>query len=199
MDETTDELMEATYVALCEHGYAALRMKDIAEETSKSKATLHYHYDTKVELLYAFLEYLYERFERRVDEIDGETATERLVALVDLFLTPRREETGEEFQTAILEIKAQGPYDERFREQLRQFDRLLLDRFEVIVEDGQESGEFDADVDPAPMAEFVVTLLNGAQTRTVAVGRPTGRTGEEFAEYVVDLLRAEVPEEVSSP
>lgn len=198
MDETTDELMEATYVALCEHGYASLRMKDIAEETSKSKATLHYHYDTKAELLYAFLEYLYERFERRVDEIEGETATERLVALIDLLLTPRREDTGEEFQTAILEIKAQGPYDEQFREQLEQFDRLLLDRFRSIVEDGQADGEFDADVDPARMAEFVVTLLSGAQTRTVAVGRPTDPASDAFAAYVVDLLRAEVPEEVRS-
>ncbi|HET7323460.1 MAG TPA: helix-turn-helix domain-containing protein, partial [Halococcus sp.] len=66
MTDTTDELMHATYRALCKHGYANLTMQDIADESTKSKAALHYHYDTKQDLLLAFLSFLYERFEERL-------------------------------------------------------------------------------------------------------------------------------------
>jgi len=65
-EETRDRLMDATYRALCEHGYAALTMQDIADEGDCSKSLLHYHYDTKEELLVALLAYLLERFEARV-------------------------------------------------------------------------------------------------------------------------------------
>ncbi|GAA0475047.1 hypothetical protein GCM10008985_34420 [Halococcus dombrowskii] len=57
-DETIEEIMDATYRALCKHGYAALRMQDIADETTKSKAALHYHYDSKHDLLLSFLDYI---------------------------------------------------------------------------------------------------------------------------------------------
>jgi len=59
--------MEATYRALCAHGYADLTTQDIADESETSKASLHYHYDTKEELLLSFLDYLYDRFVERYE------------------------------------------------------------------------------------------------------------------------------------
>ncbi|MEF8974259.1 MAG: helix-turn-helix domain-containing protein, partial [Haloarcula sp.] len=44
--DTADDIMDATYRALCTHGYADLTMQDIADESDKSKAALHYHYDS---------------------------------------------------------------------------------------------------------------------------------------------------------
>ena len=46
-DEPREQVIRATYRALCAHGYANLTMRDIADETDLSKAALHYHYDTK--------------------------------------------------------------------------------------------------------------------------------------------------------
>lgn len=60
--------MGATYRALCEHGYAELTMRDIAEESDRSKAALHYHYDDKEGLLVAFLDHIYASFVERVGE-----------------------------------------------------------------------------------------------------------------------------------
>lgn len=185
--------MQATYCALCKHGYAEVTMQDIADESDRSKAALHYHFDTKEGLLLAFLEYLFESFEARVsipdDRCDG--AVERLVAFVDAVLAPACDGETQEFRTAVLEIKAQSPYDEAYRERLVEFDDLIHDRVRGIVADGIDEGAFRDDVDPDDVAEFVVTAINGAQTRRVATGHPIASTRRMLVEYVEKRLLAE--------
>lgn len=184
MTETPEKLVKATYVALCKHGYASLRMKDIAAESSKSKGTLHYHYDSKQELLYAFLEYLYDSFVTRLDDLETQHPDEHLRAVIDAILSPRDDGTEQEFWTALLEIKAQGPYDDGFRDQLVAFDQLLHDRIESILTEGQERGVFRDAFDPDAIADFLVTVLNGVQTRHVAVDHQPDQTRDQVLEYV---------------
>lgn len=186
--ETEDELMQATYSALCENGFASLRMQDIADESSKSKATLHYYYDSKHELLEAFLDYLYESFAERIEADDDEPPAEQLFGLVDLLLERDASESKREFRTAILEVKAQGPYDDAYREKLERFDRLLHDRIRSIVESGQEDGSFRTSVDADDVADFIVTVVNGAQTRHVAVDHDTARTKRTLVAFVREQL-----------
>src|SRR6056297_1953183 len=64
--ETTDAIIRATGRSLCEHGYADLTMQRIAEESDVTTAAIHYHFDTKEELLNAFLDDLLDRFETRL-------------------------------------------------------------------------------------------------------------------------------------
>ncbi|WP_440764975.1 TetR/AcrR family transcriptional regulator [Natronorubrum sp. DTA7] len=188
MTDTTDELMEATYAALCKHGYASLRMQDIADESSKSKATLHYHYESKQELLYALLDFLTESFADQIETLEGETPAAQLLTLIESYLWPGEDDTHEEFRTALLEIKAQGPYNERFRDELTEFDRMLHGRIRSLLEAGQADGLVRDDIDPDETAEFVVTILNGAQTRHVAVGYAPERTYAMLETYVYRQL-----------
>ena len=187
-DETIDDLMEATHRALCKHGYAELTMQDIAAESDKSKGTLHYHFESKQDLLESFLEYLLDRFEERTETVPGETPADRLHAFVDELLTPS-DDDAEEFRTAILEIKAQSPYNEAYRTRLNEFDTILQERIESLVAAGLEAGVFHAAVDPAETADFLVTLFHGAQTRASAVDRPPERTRQYIHEYIDETLR----------
>ncbi len=191
-DETIDDLMEATYCALCKHGYAELTMQDIAAESTKSKGTLHYHFDSKQDLLESFLEFLLDRFEERTETVPGETPAERLHEFADELLTPS-DDSAEEFRTAILEIKAQSPYNEAYRERLREFDTLLQERIATLVAEGLEAGAFRADVDPEATADFLVTLFHGAQTRATAVDRPPERTRQYVHAYIDETLRPDEP------
>lgn len=191
--DTADDIMGATYRALCAHGYADLTMQDIADESDKSKAALHYHYDSKHALLCAFLEYLYDGFVDRVGDPEGEDARERLLALVDAVLD-KPDTDDETFGTAILEIRAQAPYEPGFRERLTRFDEYLVDELEAILEDGVADGTFDDDIDPEDTAQFVVTVLTGAATERVTAGRPVECTRRMLAEYVETHLLAEPPE-----
>ncbi|WP_248896476.1 TetR/AcrR family transcriptional regulator [Haloplanus halobius] len=171
---TTDDIMCATYRALCRHGYAELTMQDIADEWSKSKAALHYHYDTKRGLLLAFLDHLYENYTDRVVAPENEAPRDRLLALLDAALNPPRTDSTRELRTALFEVKAQAPYDEAFRERLQRFDRYLHDRVRNVVGDGVETGAFRDDVDPESTATLLVTLVNGAHSRRITLGDDAG-------------------------
>ena len=130
--DTPEAIVEATYRALCRHGYADLTMQDIADESDKSKASLHYHFNTKEELLLAFLDHLYESFTEEFGTTEGDHAVDRLVTFVDEILCQSDVEGAEEFQTALLEIKAQGPYVEAYREELERVDEFVRGRVREI-------------------------------------------------------------------
>uniref|UniRef100_A0A8A2VGF1 TetR family transcriptional regulator n=2 Tax=Haloterrigena alkaliphila TaxID=2816475 RepID=A0A8A2VGF1_9EURY len=179
--------MEATYRALCKHGYAELTMQDIAAESTKSKGTLHYHYDSKADLLEAFLGFLLDRFEERLETVPGETPAERLHELFDELLTPEDEESAEAFRTAILEIKAQSPYNEAYRDQLSEFDRTMRERIAGFLAAGIDEGQFRDDIDPEETAAFLVTVFHGAQTSAAAVDRSLERTRRHVHAYIDDL------------
>jgi len=182
--------MEATYSALCEHGFADLTMQDIADESGKSKAALHYHFDTKADLLLSFLDHLYGSFTDEYGETGGENAIERLVAFVDAVLCREDEAEAEAFQTALLELRAQAPYVDPYRESLLRFDAFVRDRVEAIVRDGIEEGTVRGDVDPADTAAFVATLIEGVNARRIAIGETEGGTRRTFLAYVRENLVA---------
>ncbi|MFC7176334.1 TetR/AcrR family transcriptional regulator [Halosegnis marinus] len=68
--ETEEEVMEATYAALAEHGYAGLTVQTIADAFPKSKSLLYYHYDDKEAILRDFIDYLVDAF-RAAFEFEG--------------------------------------------------------------------------------------------------------------------------------
>lgn len=195
-EDVPEEIMAATYRALCEHGYAAMTMQDIADRTDVSTAALHYHYDSRRGLLLAFLDHLYEEFTDRVDDPAGDTPAERLLSFLDLVLTPPERGDRETFGTAILELAAQAPYDDAVRDRLRRFDEFLVDRIREYVAAGVEAGEF-RDVDPDDVARFVVTTVDGARTKRVAVGGDVDRTRRALRTYVDAHLRVEDGERAS--
>jgi len=181
--EAAEEIMCATYRALCSHGYADLTMQDIADESSKSKAALHYHYDSKHDLLCAFLDYLYDRFVERTSDLDGSTPDDRLVTLVDVVLEKSGDDS-EGFETALLEIRAQAPYEPGFRDRLTMFEAYLVDELTTILEAGVADGTFESDIDPADTARFLVTVLTGASTERVTVGRSVECTQRMLHDYI---------------
>ncbi|WP_255149153.1 TetR/AcrR family transcriptional regulator [Halorarius halobius] len=181
MGDTSEDIMAATYCALCEHGYADLTMQRIADESGKSKAALHYHYDTKEELLNAFLEHLLDQFESRL-ACEAADPDERLATFLDAVFEPATDDSGE-FPVALLEIKAQAPYHDAYRERLTAMDDRMRAIVADAVADGVERGEFD-DCDPDEVARFVVTLINGAHAREVALGEPPAESRRRVEAYL---------------
>ena len=166
-DDAHAALMEATYRALCEHGYADLTMQDIADEAGRSKSLLHYHYDTKEGLFVAFLDYLLTRFDTFVEEeLDGQSAHDRLLSIVELLLIENSEQAR--LHQALLELRSQAPHNAEYREQMRRNKETLETAIADIIEDGIEEGEF-RDVDPDRTARFVLASLDGARNMRVSL------------------------------
>lgn len=169
-EETRDRIVAATYTALCEHGYASLTMQDIAEECDCSTSLLHYHFDTKEDLLVALLADLLDRFEERVAACDG-PPRDRLVALVELLLSgdDRVADERSRFHAALLELQAQARHNEAFRAQLAENHTLVCATVTGVVEQGIESGDFRS-VDPDRTAAHLLAAIRGARTRWVTLG-----------------------------
>lgn len=164
------EIMEATHDALCTHGFTALTMQDIADECDKSKSLLHYHYDTKEELLVSFVEFLLESFEARVEEIEHLPPAARLIEFLDWFVFDPEDSERARFHLALLEFRSQGAFDDRYRDQLRRSDDLLRETLEEIFEEGIEEGVFEP-VDVPETAATIVATIDGARTRQITLDR----------------------------
>jgi len=177
----SDEIMGATRRALCEHGYAGLTMQDIADESSMTTAAIHYHFDTKADLLNAFLVELIERFERRLVS-DASDPCERLAAFLGAIFVPT-DERDEDFPIALMELKSQAPYQEPYRERFVEMDRRMREVVTAAVRDGIDAGQFET-ADPERVARTVVTMINGSHARGVALGEAADRTREVIETYL---------------
>ena len=198
-DNVREEIMSATYEALCEHGYTDLTAQNIADRTDKSKSLLFYHYDSKEDLVADFVEYLLERYDERVENSRDLPPVERLAAFVDWFLYSPDDEERASFHTALLELRTQAPYNERYREQLRKSDDKLRETLEEILETGMEEGQFEPH-DPSETAALLIAALDGARIRQITIGRDAyleqvrrGITDTFFAELLAEGV--ELPSE----
>ncbi|MFC7232108.1 TetR/AcrR family transcriptional regulator [Saliphagus sp. GCM10025308] len=169
-ESARDEIMTATYEALCEHGYTELTTQAIADQTDKSKSLLFYHYDSKDDIISAFFDFLLEHFDERLAASQELSPVERLAALVDWFLYDPDDDERASFHTAMLELRAQAPYDERFQVHLRRSDDALRAAFEGILQDGLEAGVF-REHDPAETATVLIAALDGARIRQLTMSR----------------------------
>ena len=188
--DTEAAFIDATYCALCSRGYADLTMQDIADETDKSKAALHYYFDGKQDLLLRFLDHLNRDFLDRTADPAGETPAERLVDLLRTVLSTS-EDDDYEFTTAFMEIKAQAPYRDGYRERLERVDDSLRGRIARLVDEGIDAGQFAAGVDPDEVAEHVLTYVHGTWTRSAAVGADVDAMRERLIRHVDSLLAAD--------
>ncbi|WP_049921806.1 TetR/AcrR family transcriptional regulator [Halopiger djelfimassiliensis] len=168
--DVRETIMSATYDALCERGYTELTAQDIADRTDKSKSLLFYHYDSKEDLVADFLEFLLERFDERVAETEELPPTERLAAFIDWFLYGSSDDERQSFHTALLELRTQAPYNERYREQLRENDERLRGLLAEILQEGIETGEF-VDHDPERTAALLLAAMDGARIRQLTLDR----------------------------
>jgi AcrR family transcriptional regulator len=191
-ESTRESIMRATYLALCEHGYAGLTIQRIGESFEKSKSLLYHHYDDKDELLLAFLQFMLEKHESSVLETVDDEPRQQLDAVIDTVLPPSLPPERREFTAAMVELRAQAAHDERYSEQFAEHDRAFRDRLVDVIEDGVESGAF-REVDPATVAEFLSTTVAGAMTRRVTGGDDVAATAarDELDEYVDRVLLAE--------
>ena len=181
--ETTETIIRATGRCLCEYGYADLTMQRIAEESSVTTAAIHYHFDTKEELLDAFLDDLVDRFKNSL-ACEAADPREQLSMLLDAVFDSAADD---EFPIALMELKAQAPYHEPYRKRFIELDEAVRDVVEDAIEDGIEAEQFE-EADAAEVARMVSTVINGGHLRIVALGEEPAETRQVVEDYLETQL-----------
>lgn len=163
-EETYEELMQATYRTLCEHGYADLTLRKIAAESDKSRALIHYHYESKDHLIVALLEYLSESFGDRLESRAGDGPIDRLDTLLDWVATGPQlgSQDGRAYHTAIFELRAQAPYNAAIREQLSSNYLRIQETCVEIIRDGIKQGIFRP-IAPEITAALILHAIGNAR------------------------------------
>lgn len=187
--DTREEIMDATYNVLAEYGYAELSMRRIADELGKSKSLLHYHYDTKDDLLLAFLDRFLDQLDEWVQDIEADSHHERLLTFVDQWTVDPEEQDRQEFWAAFLELRLRAPYDPEFQKRLTTTNEAVIETLAAIIEDGITAGEF-RDVDAYRVAETIISALEGARTRQATLERTEAprRVEQTIEEFIIDQL-----------
>ncbi|WP_128477302.1 TetR/AcrR family transcriptional regulator [Halorussus pelagicus] len=187
-DDTRVAIMEATYQALVEYGYADLTIQRIADEFDKSKSLLYHHHDGKDDLLVDFLGFVLDYFEEGVPLGEGARADERLRSFVGAFAAGDAG-PSEEFAGVVVELRAQAVHDTDYEAQFTRSNQFFRQHIADIIADGIEEGTF-REVNPDQTAGFLLTLANGAMTDSVTTNCPetTRDARDELDAYIETRL-----------
>jgi AcrR family transcriptional regulator len=183
------EVVEAVMRALAKHGYAGLTTKQVAAESDKSEAFFFYHYDTKEDLIVAFLEWAVQRLSRQLADLDDADPVTRLYAACDVLLGDPDDEVDRGINVAMMELLAHAPHNERFHDRLSTYERAVIDDLAAIVADGVDTGVFQP-VDPEATAAYVVTTTDGTAGTVMALGMTD--VGEMVRDRLADYLATTV-------
>jgi AcrR family transcriptional regulator len=186
--ETRAEIAAAVRSALAQHGYERLTTAKIAAEYEKSEAGLYYYYDTKDEMIAAFLEETAGSLGEQLATVDGGPEQRLREACAHLFVDPGDESAG--VHVAIMELLSHAPYNDTLREPLLALESATLDLLTDIVRGGVEEGVF-RDVDPRATAAFLLAAADGSTGFYVALEMDVGADIHAGVAAYIDTLLAE--------
>lgn len=188
-----EEIMEATYRALLTHGYADLSISRIADELGKSKAALYYHYDSKDDLLIAFLKFSVDRFETTIGTETGDDPSEDLEHVIETLLPLQPGEEQQQLQAVLVGLRSQAVTNEAFREQFTRIDERLATTIREIIQHGIDEGSF-RDVDSTRVAEHILATVNGAMYGRATTDRENAAAAVRvsLSSYIDSELRRNV-------
>ena len=184
-DDTRITILKATYAALAEHGYADLTVKRIGHYFPKSEGVIFYHYDDIDDILLDLLDYLLDRFVYiEMPVPDDEDPKTRLRSLFEQVVSETDEQEIRDYEKALMELRMRAAQDKEFQECFNQSQDVFRQTIQEIIRDGIESGDF-RDVDPEPVADFLVKLVSGEifERVTAGVSRPIKSELDNYIEY----------------
>jgi TetR/AcrR family transcriptional repressor of nem operon len=152
-------LQEAEFL-IRTRGYAAFSYADLAERVQITKASIHYYFPTKEELITVLLREYIKRFVATLATIRRHypAAGDRLRAYAHLFL--------EGFEKGMLPLcgalsAERSALPETLRPQVEDFFQIHLDWLAGVLVEGRAAGALKPDVSPEQAALLLLSTLEG--------------------------------------
>ena len=189
-----ESILAAAAKLFSERGFKGTTLGDIAAELDATAAALYYHFDSKREILFRYLEAGFEDTLARTDE--AMTATEPVERLRQLVRTYVKFDIGaiagsEMYRTGVFDFYHLVPFlepDEAAR--LAKLQRSYLDLFRRTIAAVVDAGAVrDVDVDAAAFA------IIGMSAHAVRWYRPSKRLtpdklADTYADYALAIVRS---------
>jgi AcrR family transcriptional regulator len=184
MSERRTQILEAARKILVKDGYESLTTGRVAEDVGVTSAGVHYHFETKEELIVALVEYLEERMVEELESHDG-PPEEQLAAIVQGQFEAA-EAVREMTAPPGIQLVLAGARAEAVREALTSYVNAYTDHVTGVLDAGVESGVFETD-NPERVAAFLMSMTDSAAVRS-ALNLPL----DPLAESVTDPILADI-------
>lgn len=171
-EETREAIMEATFRALSKHGYADLRMRDIGDEFEMTRPVIHYHYNSKHELISSFLEHIITQYKNDVAVGDSDDQWERLRIRIDQCMFGPDIDGFDHWErmTVYHELFSQAQHNDAHRELFNEHYEGMVVGLAAVIEDGIEDGTFAA-VDAMEFSQLLTDIIHSARARRISLGQ----------------------------
>lgn len=173
-----DRTLQAVLEELGRHGYAALRVEDVATRAGVNKTTVYRRWPTKEALVRAALASITERHGQASTPDTGSVREDLLVVARRVFAAMR----SREGRTIMRMLAAEDP-DPQVLRIARSIQQTREHIPRAVLERARARGEVRADVD----AELVLDVVRGACEHALA---RSVKLDERFVTSVVDLVLA---------
>ena len=164
-EERRQQILDATRRVTLQRGLHDVRIADVAAELRVSTGLIHYHFDTKDELLGAMLQHTAEleidTVVERLASIDEPPA--RLDAAIDAYLPSARRDPS---WVLWIDVWGEALRDANLRRISKVLDERWVEVFASVVEAGVERGVFHSR-DPLASAWRLCALLDGLGLQVV--------------------------------
>ena len=164
--ERRNEILETTCEVVIERGFAGTRIADVAKRLEVSSSLIHYHFDSKEQLLAeAFEHYANKDVAEREGEIEtAPTALDKLERVIQNYVPE-----GSDDVEWMLWIDGWGEAlrNPMMRKISQQLDEQSIDLLARIIRDGVASGELTC-ADPNASAMRLTALVDGLAVQFAA-------------------------------
>ena len=164
--ERRNEILEVTCEVVIERGFAGTRIADVAKRLEVSSSLIHYHFDSKEQLLAeAFAHYA----NKDVAEMEGEienapTALGKLERVIQIYVP---EGSGDVEWMLWIDGWGEALRNPMMRKISQQLDDQSIELLARVIRVGVESGEFTCP-DPAGAAMRLTALVDGLAVQFAA-------------------------------
>lgn len=187
-----DDLLEAAYLAIAEHGVRGLRVEDVAARAGVAVSLVYYHFASRAGLLEATLAFTEGRssFVGRLEGTDAWTYTPpayeglRRAILGEL-------EGSESWRVNCIvwnELTASAIFDADLQERVHRVNATWVENASTLIGLGRLDGSIRADVDERLEAELITCLVDGVVLRWLSGGMSRERGLELLGAALEDRL-----------
>ncbi|MDO8391925.1 MAG: TetR family transcriptional regulator C-terminal domain-containing protein [Actinomycetota bacterium] len=182
------EILETTCEVVIERGFAATRIADVAKRLEVSSSLIHYHFDSKEQLLAeAFAHYA----RKDVAEMEAEVeAAGSSVAQLDRVIQNYVPEGSDDVEWMLwIDGWGEALRNPMMREISQELDHQSAALVERVIRNGVEAGDFVC-ADPAAAATRLTSVVDGLAVQFAAHSGMMSR--DQFIEHVRTLAAWEV-------
>lgn len=170
MNDTRQAIMNHAENLVRTKGANGFSYADLAQKLDIRKASIHYHFATKNELLENLIQRYYERHMQSLSDIDGLAHPQaKLAAFVDIY--KQGVKTDALCLCGMLTLDS-GALTGNMREQLDLFFQDTAAWLTTVCDEGQSEAQWQLNADAALEAKAFLALVQGAQLISRHASKP---------------------------